>query len=168
MGEEAPMDDDETTNERRTMRVMAQAIERELTHWKQQVATPRSGEMPAGTDPAVVGAGPMEAEPDLTASAARRALGFVRDQDGARYALAGLFADAGQLEMVVERLDRAGLLEARQKAEEELVRVRGEIQKADADLLDRDRGGDDARQRIGEIAALMREASSDEPPVMRA
>ena len=157
--------DDDTADERRTMRAKAQAIERELSHWRQQVATPRDGEMTPGAEPIVVATGSPQAGPDLTASAARRALGFVRDEDATRYALAEMFADAGQLEMVVERLDRAGLLEARQKAEEELVRVRGEIQKADADLLDRDRGGDDARQRIGEIAALMREASSDEPQV---
>jgi hypothetical protein len=158
--------DDDAADERRTMRAKAQAIDRELTHWRQQVATPRAGETTAGPDPVMVRDASLDVGPDLTASAARRALGFVRDEDAARYALAEMFADAGQLEMVVERLDRAGLLEARQKAEEELVRVRGEIQKADADLLDRDRAGDDARQRIGEIAALMREASSDEPQIL--
>ena len=143
---------DATREERQATRAKAQAIEQELVRWRDQVTT-------AGST------SPKRPEParELTASAARRALAYVRDDEPVTYEVTEMFADAGQLEIVVERLNRAGLTEARLKAEQELVRVRGEIQNSNTLLLDSGRGGDDARNRIEQIAVLMREASLDEP-----
>ena len=140
--------------EREANRAKAQAIMQELARWRTQsgAAGDASPQMP-------------EQARELTASAARRALAFLRDEDQGTYQVAERLADAGQLELVVERLNRGGLVEARLKAEQELVRVREEIRNANELLLDNGPGGDDARRRVAEIAELMREATSDEPRI---
>ena len=133
-------------------RAKAEAIERELVRWRNQV-TMTGSPLPQVAEPGE----------QLTASTARRALTYVRSTDNATYEIAEMFADAGQLELTILRLDAGGLMEARSEAEQELVRVRAEIQRANGLLSEPDRGGDDARRKIAEIASLLREAAANEP-----
>ena len=139
----------ELDDERRENLAKAEAIEREVVSLRNRATMPGS-DVP----------GLADADLGTSGAAARRALAYVESEDPEAWKLADLLANAGQLELVIDRLGRAGMLEAQQRAEADLVAVRQQIQDTNGDIIQGDGSGDQARQRILAVAALMREAAA--------